>query len=252
MDTMSKKYIAYYRVSTTRQGESGLGLSAQKEAVRRYLGKGKILLNQYQEVESGRKSERPQLKKAIAESKETGATLIIAKLDRLSRNVGFIFTLKESGVDFVCADMPDANTLTIGLMSVLAQEEAQRTSDRTIAALSEIKRKVSRGEVHISKSGNRVTRLGNPDNLKQEHRQKGANAMRKKANSNPESRKAGAYICSLREQGYSFSQITKSLNEMGFTTPTGKTFTQTQTKRLFDRFRLEPKETSRVSTVGAY
>src|SRR5690606_8953111 len=106
---MSKNgYIAYYRVSTTKQGESGLGLSAQKEAVRRYIGQSNNLIDEYQEVESDIKSDRPQLLKAIDKAKETNSKLIIAKLDRLSRNASFIITLRDSGVDFVCADMPDA------------------------------------------------------------------------------------------------------------------------------------------------
>ena len=234
----NNRFIAYYRVSTTKQGDSGLGLGAQKQAVRRHIGKDKVLVQEYQEVESGRKSDRPELIKAIKQAKETNSTLIIAKLDRLSRNVSFIFTLKESGVDFVCADMPDANTLTIGLLAVLAQEEAQRTSDRTKAALSEIKRKIENGEKHYSKSGNLVTRLGSPQNLSKEHRMKGVLVRQKNAESNPESKKAGAFICSLKEQGYNFAQITKKLNDLGFTTPRGKEFTQVQTKRLYERYSI--------------
>lgn len=232
----SNNYIAYYRVSTLKQGESGLGLAAQKEYVKRVIKEKGYLIDEFQEVESGKKSNRPQLENAIKKAKETNSTLIIAKLDRLSRNVSFIFTLKESGVDFICADMPDANTLTIGLLSVLAQEEAERTSERTKLALLEIKRKISKGEVHYSKSGKLVTSLGKPSNFTNEHRKKGVISRIESAINNSDSKKAGAYICSLFDQGFNFSKITLKLNELGFTTPRGKIFTQVQTKRLYERY----------------
>lgn len=234
---MSKNgYIAYYRVSTTKQGDSGLGLSAQKEAVRRFIGQSNTLIDEYQEVESGKKSDRPQLLKAIDKAKETNSKLIIAKLDRLSRNASFIFTLRDSGVDFVCADMPDANTLTIGLLSVLAQEEAERTSERTKSALAVIKRKISSGEKHYSKAGKLVTRLGRPENLKPEHIEKSRLVRQQAAKENQNSKRAGAFIISLYEQGFNFNKITAKLNEAGFVTPKGKEFTPVQTKRLYERY----------------
>lgn len=233
---VDKGYIAYYRVSTREQGDSGLGIRAQKERVRQYLSGGKSLVSEYQEVESGLNCERPELLKAIEECNRTNSRLIIAKLDRLSRNAKFIFTLRDSGVDFICADMPDANTMTIGLLAVIAEEEAKRTSDRTKSALAEIKRKVENGEEHISKSGNIVTSLGRPDNLTYEARKKGAEIRKQKAKNNPESKKAGAFIISLEQAGLSFYQITVKLNEAGFKTPRGKEFTQVQTKRLFQRY----------------
>ena len=101
--------MAYYRVSTAKQGASGLGLEAQQYAVATFL-KGGVIAGEYVEVESGKKNNRPQLLAAIAPARKLKATLVIAKLDRLSRNAAFIFTLKDSGVDFVCADMPDAYT----------------------------------------------------------------------------------------------------------------------------------------------
>jgi DNA invertase Pin-like site-specific DNA recombinase len=143
-------YFAYYRVSTQKQGNSGLGLEAQRAAVSSLL-QGAAPVGEYVEVESGKKNQRPQLLAAIAEARRVGATLLIAKLDRLSRNAGFIFALRDSGVAFVCCDMPDANTLTVGLFAVIAQHERETISKRTKDALTA---KKARG-----------AKLGTPANL---------------------------------------------------------------------------------------
>src|SRR3954451_13181762 len=129
------RFISYYRVSTARQGQSGLGLEAQKAAVRAYLDGGDWqLVGAFTEIESGKNNDRPQLAKALAECRLRNATLVIAKLDRLSRNAAFLLNLKDAGVDFVCADMPDANKLTIGIMALIAQNEREAISARTKAA----------------------------------------------------------------------------------------------------------------------
>lgn len=137
---MNGKFIAYYRVSTSRQGESGLGLEAQKHAVVTYLNGGKWqLLEEFTEVESGKKSKRPQLAAAMASAKKAKATLIIAKLDRLARNLHFISGLMESGVEFLAVDNPTANRLTVQILAAVAEDEARRISDRTKAALAAAK-----------------------------------------------------------------------------------------------------------------
>lgn len=232
-----KKFIAYYRVSTKEQGNSGLGLSAQREAVSRFINDKNLLVSEFQEVESGRKSNRPQLIEAIKKCKETNSTLIIAKLDRLSRNASFTLTLRDSGVDFVCADIPEANSLTIGLLSILAEEEANKISERTSSALSQIKKKLSNGEQHISKSGKVVTSLGNSKNLTHSAIERGREVRKRNAHENPESIKAGAFIIALHDQGFNFKEITDKLNSTGFKTPKGFDFNPAQTIRLFNRYK---------------
>lgn len=130
-------YIAYFRVSTQKQGQHGLGMDAQVAAVNAYTG-GKVLRS-YNEVESGKRSDRPELMKALADCKRSKAVLVIAKLDRLARNVHFLSGLMESGVEFVCCDMPQANRLTLHIMAAVAEDEAARISARTKAALAAYK-----------------------------------------------------------------------------------------------------------------
>ena len=134
------KFIAYYRVSTDRQGQSGLGLEAQQKAVLDYLNGGSwTLAGEYTEVESGKHADRPQLAAALAACKKQKAKLVIAKLDRLSRNLAFIATLMDSGVEFVAADNPHANKLTIHILAAVAQHEREAISQRTREALAAAK-----------------------------------------------------------------------------------------------------------------
>jgi DNA invertase Pin-like site-specific DNA recombinase len=132
------KFVAYYRVSTDRQGQSGLGLEAQRVAVAKHIS-GSELVAEFTEVESGRKNDRQQLALALATAKRSKATLVIAKLDRLARNVHFISGLLESGVPFVCADMPEADRTFLQMMAVFAEWEARKISERTKAALAQVK-----------------------------------------------------------------------------------------------------------------
>lgn len=135
-----KRYIAYYRVSTKRQGESGLGLDAQRRQVSDFVrSRGAEILQEFIEVESGTVDDRPQLEAALAASKLYGAPLLIAALDRLSRSAAFLMKLQESGVEFICADMPDVCDLTIGVMALVARQERDAISKRTKAALQEAK-----------------------------------------------------------------------------------------------------------------
>jgi DNA invertase Pin-like site-specific DNA recombinase len=136
------KFISYLRVSTQRQGRSGLGLEAQREAVANYLNGGKWeLVEEVVEVESGKHNDRPELARALSLCRVHGATLLVAKLDRLARNVAFISALMEAGVDFVAVDLPQANKLTVHIMAAMAEYEASAISARTKAALAAAKAK---------------------------------------------------------------------------------------------------------------
>ena len=132
--------IAYYRVSTAKQGQSGLGLDGQKAAVEAYAKQtGARILASYREVESGKLADRPELARALAHAKRSRATVVVAKLDRLARNVAFLSALMRSGVDFIACDNPHANKLTIHILAAVAEDEAERISARTKAALQAAK-----------------------------------------------------------------------------------------------------------------
>src|SRR6266446_1735980 len=131
------RFVSYYRVSTAQQGASGLGLEAQREAVARHVaGAAGVIVAEFQEIESGKKNDRPQIAAALAACRLRRATLVIAKLDRLARNVHFISSLMESGVDFVACDNPHATRLTIHILAAVAEHEREMISQRTIAALA--------------------------------------------------------------------------------------------------------------------
>ncbi|MCC5613233.1 recombinase family protein [Nostoc sp. CHAB 5834] len=213
-----KTYVTYFRVSTQRQGESGLGLSAQRTSVNAYLLNRGEIVGEFTDIESGKKNNRPELLKAIAYCKEKGAILLIAKLDRLTRNVAFIFTLRDSGVEFVCADMPEANTLTIGVMATMAQYEREVIGDRTKKALAEKKKA---GFV-----------LGKPENLTEQAVEKGRQVRQENARGHEHNRRAAALARSLRQAGERWSHIAKALNEHGFRTRRGKQFQAVQVQRI--------------------
>lgn len=150
MSREPRLFVGYYRVSTSAQWRSGLGLEAQRRAVEGYVkGVGGDLVTEFEEAESGRREDRPQLRAALAACKSKKATLVIAKLDRLARNLHFISELMRSGVEFVAADMPSANKLTIHIIGAMAEYERDAISERTRLALLEAKR--------------RGVKLGNPN-----------------------------------------------------------------------------------------
>lgn len=131
------EFVAYYRVSTQKQGQSGLGLEAQKASVLDFIKqRGGTLIAEYVEVESGKRNDRPEIAEALRHAKKSGATLLIAKLDRLARNVAFIANLLESGAEVMAADMPEANRFMLHVMAAVAENEARAISDRTKAALA--------------------------------------------------------------------------------------------------------------------
>ena len=219
-------FIAYYRVSTKKQG---LGLDAQRESVQRQVGDS-ILLAEYQEKESGKVTSRPELQKALRHCQATGATLVIAKLDRLARNTAFISALMESGVEFICCDMPHANKLMIHIMAAFAEHEADIISQRTKAGLGEIKRRIKREGVYVSKAGNEITRLGTHTlRTSEEYAQIGkrgaaasarARRVRKLERSGPAIERALV----LRGEGLSFRLVALRLNSEGYRTSKGREY----------------------------
>jgi DNA invertase Pin-like site-specific DNA recombinase len=213
-----RTYTPYYRVSTQKQGVSGLGLEAQQAAVRAFVPDPAQLLLEFVEIESGKKNRRPQLLAAIAEARRVGSTLLIAKLDRLSRNASFILALRDSGVDFMCCDMPDANALTVGLFAVLAQHERETISKRTKDALAA---KKARG-----------AQLGNPRNMTPAITQQGQAAMQRNAHEHQANRQAAQLAELLRAKEQTLWEIATALNVAGYRTRRGKAFHATTVRRL--------------------
>lgn len=212
------KYVCYYRVSTKSQGKSGLGLGDQKMIVERFLREGDIIIEEYTEVESGRKSARPKMLEAIRACQKNGAKLLIAKLDRLSRNVAFVMTLRDSGVDFVACDLPDANTLTVGIMVTFAQHEAERGSERTKAALAQ---KKAQGFT-----------LGKPENLIQSAIDKGRAIRIENAKTHKANVQAKELAILYRNMGMTYQSIADKLNQSHYLTRRQKLFDRKAVYRL--------------------
>ena len=154
------RFVAYERVSTRRQGASGLGLEAQRKTIDDFAAsRGAEVIGRFTEVESGKVADRPELARALHLAKVTGATLLIAKLDRLSRNAAFLLALRDSGVKFVAADLPEANDLTVGIMALVAEQEREAISRRTKEALAAAK---ARGVRLGNPNGGRRAEAGRP------------------------------------------------------------------------------------------
>jgi DNA invertase Pin-like site-specific DNA recombinase len=215
------KFVAYYRVSTARQGRSGLGLESQKHAVRDHLGGRGRLIVEHIEIESGRNNSRPELQRALAACRVHSATLIVAKLDRLSRNAAFLLTLRDSAVEFVAADMPDANRLTVGILAMIAEHEAEAISARTKAALAAAKR--------------RGVKLGNPAHLNlRGARLKGtaASTAARRARSEQRAIDVAPTIEAIRAAGAgSLRALARGLNGEGIPAPRGGLWSAAQVGR---------------------
>lgn len=218
------KAISYFRVSTAAQGRSGLGLEAQKAAIGEFaVQRGLQLIAEFTEIESGKRSDRPELVRALNQARVTGAVMVIAKLDRLSRNAAFLLTLRDSGVRFLAADLPDANDLTIGVMAVIAQAEREAISRRTTDALQAIRQRLSASGAHTSmRSGRTIVRLGNPNGSEALHRNGSSNeAALAAVTATAESRAKdlATVIHDMQARGWtSYSSIAAKLNEGGILT----------------------------------
>jgi DNA invertase Pin-like site-specific DNA recombinase len=218
MKTNPDQFVTYYRVSTTRQGISGLGLEAQRQTVERYLaGRSQTVLGSFTEVETGKGSnaleKRPQLRLALEMCRKTGSTLLIAKLDRLARNVHFVSGLIETGVDFIAADMPNANKVMIQMHAVMSEWERDQISERTKAALAAAK---ARGVV-LGATG--------PANLKtcNDQRQQKAREFRDRLR---------PVLDGMVAQGLSRRAMVVRLNDLDIKAPMGGAWSLGQVQRL--------------------
>ncbi|ELI5882494.1 recombinase family protein [Vibrio parahaemolyticus] len=218
------KYVIYKRVSTTKQGIDGLGMAAQDASIDAFVKSHECkIVGSFIEVESGKKKDRPELETAIQLAQDTNSTLIIAKLDRLARNVNFISSLMESKVKFKALDLPDATDLTIHILAAVAEDEAKRISMRTRAALAA---KKAKGET----VGNAEIYKHAPKNLSSI----GVDAIKVKADRDAEKIARGISLARENECR-TLQQIANYLNELGYTTPRGKEFTATAVKRVIER-----------------
>lgn len=218
---MNGRFIAYYRVSTERQGRSGLGLDAQQSAVRGWLNGGAWeLVGEFTEVESGKRNDRAELAKALEACRLHKATLVIAKLDRLARNASFLLSLRDAGVEFVAVDMPNANRLTVGIMALVAEDEAERISARTKAALAAAK---ARGKMLGGYRGGTAP--------SDEARNASLVTRREKAREN--AKPILSEIGRIQAEGItSANGIARVLNERGITTPRGGKWQAIQVQKL--------------------
>lgn len=224
--------VAYFRVSTKQQGESGLGLEGQASAVEAFAKQsGKTIVVRYTEVETGKRADRPELVKALAHARRAKATLVVAKLDRLARNVAFTSALVRAGVDFLCCDNPHANKLTIHILAAVAEDEAERISARTKAALAAAK---ARGTLLGS------ARPGHWDG-KEDVRAAALTKARAAAGKAITEKAREAYtdlqplMMEMRDKGLSLQAIADELNTQGHTTRRGRPWNPVQVSRVLER-----------------
>ncbi len=233
------RFVAYYRVSTARQGRSGLGLEAQREAVRVFMsGSTGELAEAFTEIESGKHDDdRPQLARALDACRLTGAVLVIAKLDRLSRDAHFLLGLEKAGVEFVAADMPNANRLTVRLMAVIAQEEREMISARTKAALAAAK---ARG---TKLGGNRGGPKVNPAL---------GTAARRQAAEDYARNVGPIALATWQAEGRTYGRAAAALAARGIRTPRGGKWTRAAVRSLIQRHLGQVSATERVPSPAVF
>lgn len=223
------KFVAYLRVSTEKQGYSGLGLMAQREIIQNYL-RDTNPIAEYVEVESSRKTDkgRPKLKEALEQCRKHDAKLIVAKLDRLARNVAFLSQLLESDVDIVFCDFPQANKMVLHILAAISQYEAELIATRTKQALAAKKQ--------------RGFTLGNPEHLMDSLDSaiaKAAETNKRKAEENPNNKRATAMLKVLAKEGRTLQEMADYLNHEGFTTSRGCKFSRSSVRVLLQRNQIE-------------
>ena len=223
----NNQYVAYLRVSTQKQGYSRLGIEAQREIIQKYLH-DKTPIAEYVEIESGRKKDRPKLKEALMLCRKTEAVLIVAKLDRLARNVSFLSNLLENDVEIVFCDFPQANKMMLHILSAISQYEAELIAARTRSALQA--KKV------------RGFRLGNPEHLMDKHGQAIRNSIKtckRKADNNPNNTRAVAMLRTLIRENHTLKEMADILNREGFVTSQGCSFSKSTVYKLIRRYNLK-------------
>jgi DNA invertase Pin-like site-specific DNA recombinase len=225
---MAANIVAYLRVSTERQGKSGLGLEGQKAALQAYADQtGGKVVQWYVEVESGKRADRPELAKALAHARRSRSTLVVAKLDRLARNVQFLATVMNSGCEFAAADMPAANRFMLHVMAAVAEHEAKAISERTKAALAAYKARGGKLGAHLEQCRNLT-----PEAV-QKGRQRSVEVRQRMARE--------AYsdllpiIQDLREKGMTLQTLADELTAQGHVTRRGKPWNQMQVARVLVR-----------------
>ncbi|MDR6775529.1 recombinase family protein [Azospirillum sp. BE72] len=219
MTAEGPRFIAYYRVSTTKQGADGLGIEAQQSAVAAYAaGKGE-LVDAFTEVESGKRKDRPELARALEACRKNRAVLVVAKLDRLARNVAFIARLMEAGVEFVAVDFPEANRLTLHILAAVAEHEREMIAQRTRAALAAAKaRGVRLGNPALGRDGGAVA-------------ERGATARRDQAN--VRAQELSGHVARIRAAGWTtYAGLAEALNDRGIPTPQGRRWHASSARRL--------------------
>jgi DNA invertase Pin-like site-specific DNA recombinase len=221
---MNTSYIAYLRQSTEKQQFSGLGIEAQREIIKNHIKEG-VILHEFVETETGKKNDRPKLMEALEQCRKTKSTLVVAKLDRLSRNVAFTSKLLESDVEILFCDFPEANRLILHIISSIAEYEGNLISIRTRQSLQA---KKSRGY-----------QLGKSENLMNNHQQAIRNSNKtnmQKAIENANNKRSAALIQAMVNDNKTFAEITKSLNTQGFKTSRGCQFQIVQVQRIYAKY----------------
>lgn len=228
------KYIGYFRVSSKEQGRSGLGLEAQESIVSSYVNsrQGELIATYTDTVSGFKKSKqrkRTELLEAVEHCKKEDAVLVVAKLDRLSRSIVQLFELiNESGIKFYFCDVPDANTMTLGIMASVAQFESERKSERLKEAFAAKRKRLGVKKLPLHENS--------ANNLSDDGRSEAWERSREKARDNENNRRATELIKMYKGEGMSLAAIAERLNNNGFSTSTGKRFHKTTVSRLYKRY----------------
>ncbi|WP_372395321.1 recombinase family protein (plasmid) [Azospirillum sp. HJ39] len=222
MPSPAHVFIAYYRVSTVKQGAAGLSIEAQQRAVAAYVAGRGELVDAYTEVESGKRKDRPELAQALTACRKRGAVLVVAKLDRLARNVAFISSLMEAGVDFVAVDFPEANRLTLHILAAVAEHEREAIAQRTRAALAAAKGRGKKlGNPALGHDGGALARQGG--------------AVRRER-ADARAAELVQQVDRIRAAGRTtYAGIAQALNDLGIPTPRGKRWHAATARRLIIR-----------------